>query len=46
MERIREERKNQLAFDAHRLTRHEDIKSSKSRSFAHKYNEQHQEIAQ
>lgn len=35
-----------MAFDAHRLTRHEEIKNSKSRSFAHKYNEQHHEIAQ
>lgn len=46
MEKIREERKNQLAFDSNRLTKHEEIKHTKSRSFAYRYNEQHSEITQ
>ena len=46
LEKIREERKNQLAFDNTRLAKQQEFRHAKSRSFAHRYNEHNQEITQ
>ena len=43
---IRQDRKHQLTFDSQRLAKQAQIKHSKSRSFAHRYNEEHSQIHQ
>jgi hypothetical protein len=40
LDRIREDRKTQLGYDYNRINHIETIKDVKSKSFAHKFNEQ------
>ena len=46
LEKIREDRKHQLTFDSTRTSQQKDYRQNKSKSFAHRYNQQHQEITQ
>jgi len=46
LEKIREDRKHQLTFDSTRVSQQKNYRTNKTKSFAHRYNEQHQEITQ